>query len=303
MKNIFIFTILLFSMLKGIVMADSLRVVASIKPIHSIVSYIMHGVGKPSLLVKNNSSPHDYSLRPSDIIMLENADIIFWIGPNMETFLEKPLTSLNKTSNVIILSNCSNLHKILLYKRDKKLLKSYQHEKDINNYIYDMHLWLDPVNAKHMANVIAMELIKRDPNNQKKYEKNKQDFLTKLDKLDNSLSELLYSVQGKKIVVFHGAYRYFEHRYRINIIESIMPKSVLPGAKSFQRIKNLITSEDVSCVFYEPEFDPKMIRSITDGTDVAVAMLDPEGILLPAGPDLYFKLMTNLATSLKKNCL
>ncbi|MBY7649161.1 MAG: zinc ABC transporter [Candidatus Liberibacter europaeus] len=304
MKNIFILIIFSFFMC-NMAMANSLRVVASIKPVHSIVSSIMYGVGNPILLVKDNSSPHEYSLRPSDGIMLDNADLIFWIGSEIESFLEKPLSSFNKTSNIITLSNSPNLHKILLHKKKPSWLDFGNYKRgdhDHGSEIYDMHLWLDPTNTKHIAHVIAMELIKKDPYNQKVYEQNEKEFVVKLEKLDKLLYEILQPVLEQKIVVFHGAYHHFKSHYGINITESVMPRSVSPGAKSFRRIKDGIISGNVSCVFYEPEFDSKIIKSITDDTGVNVGILDPEGILLPAGPNLYFHLMEDLARSIAKKC-
>ncbi|ADR51883.1 zinc uptake ABC transporter [Candidatus Liberibacter solanacearum CLso-ZC1] len=296
MKNTLISFIFFFPLLCATSRASSLQVVASIKPIHSIVASIMNGVGKPSLLVKGNSSPHEYSLRPSDTMMLKNADIIFWLGSEMEFFLVKPLGYVDKQSNIITLSNSPNLHKITLPQKQQ----DHHHGGAV---VYDMHLWLAPINAKHMAHVIAQELIKNDPKNKEIYTKNEEDFGTKLDKLDKELHDILLPVQGKKIIVSHGAYRYFEKHYNLQIIDSIMPNTILLGAKSLQKIKDRIVSEKVSCLFYEPEFDSKIIQSIANNTGIIVGMLDPEGLLLPEGPDLYFQLLRNLSKSIAQNCI
>ena len=70
------------------------KVVVSIKPLHSLVSGVMEGVGEPNLLLEGNASVHVYSMRPSEVSMLQQAELFFWIGPQLETFLEKPLASL-----------------------------------------------------------------------------------------------------------------------------------------------------------------------------------------------------------------
>src|SRR5512134_3448441 len=77
------------------------RVVATIKPIHSLVAAVMQGVGEPRLLIAGGASPHTYQLKPSDARALQNADVIFWVGQDLERFLEKPLASLPKTARVI----------------------------------------------------------------------------------------------------------------------------------------------------------------------------------------------------------
>ena len=73
-----------------------IKVVATIKPIHSLASYLMDGVGKPDLIVDGYASPHGFALKPSHAKMIQNADIIFWVGEDIESFLEKPLKSIAK---------------------------------------------------------------------------------------------------------------------------------------------------------------------------------------------------------------
>ena len=70
------------------------EVVASVAPIHSLVAAVMAGVGEPKLLVPPGASPHAYSLRPSEARALAGADIVFRVGPGLETFLDKPLAAL-----------------------------------------------------------------------------------------------------------------------------------------------------------------------------------------------------------------
>ena len=71
-----------------------LEVVASIKPIHSLVAGVMEGDRAPGLIIEGRTSPHSYSLRPSDARRLQDADLVFWIGHSLEAFLKKPIESL-----------------------------------------------------------------------------------------------------------------------------------------------------------------------------------------------------------------
>ncbi|ACT57190.1 zinc ABC transporter substrate-binding protein [Candidatus Liberibacter asiaticus] len=293
MKNFLIILIFLFFILSSVARAGSLQVVVSIKPIHSIVSCIMQGIGTPALLVKGASSPHEYSLRISEAMMLENADIIFWLGAEMESFLVKPLHSLNKQSNVVTLSHSPDLHRILL--RDNH---SHFHDSEAD----DLHLWLNPLNVQYIAHVIAMELIKKDPRNKIIYEKNEEEFKNQLSQLDKELHSILQPVEKKKIIVFHEAYRYFASHYNLSIVTFPMSHSVFMGAASLRNIRSKIISDKISCLFYGPEFDSKIIRSITNDTGVMSAILDPEGMLIAEGPELYFQLMRSMSNSIAKNC-
>ena len=63
-----------------------IKVVTSIKPIHSLASYLMDGVGKPDLIVDGYASPHGFAMKPSHAKMLQNADLIFWVGEDLESF-------------------------------------------------------------------------------------------------------------------------------------------------------------------------------------------------------------------------
>ena len=66
------------------------KVVTSIKPLHSLVSGVMKGVGEPYLLIKGVASPHTFSLKPSDARELERARVIFWVGDVLAPGLERP---------------------------------------------------------------------------------------------------------------------------------------------------------------------------------------------------------------------
>ena len=77
------------------------RVVVTVKPLHSLVAGVMAGVGEPDLLIRGAGSPHTYSLKPSDAHLLENAQVVFWVGEPLETFLAKPLAALGARAHIV----------------------------------------------------------------------------------------------------------------------------------------------------------------------------------------------------------
>ena len=99
------------------------KVVASIKPIHSLVSYVMDGVGKPDVIVEGYNSPHGFSLKPSHAKMIENADLIIWVGEDLEAFLEKPLNTIAKKAVNIEIMNLSGIKKLKF--REKNIFESH----------------------------------------------------------------------------------------------------------------------------------------------------------------------------------
>ena len=95
-----------------------IKVVASIKPIHSLASYLMDGVGKPDLIVDGYSSPHGFALKPSHAKMLQEADIVFWVGEDMENFMVKPLNSIAKKAEKIELMEIKGINKLKFRERN-----------------------------------------------------------------------------------------------------------------------------------------------------------------------------------------
>jgi len=166
-----------------------------------------------------------------------------------------------------------------------------------------MHMWLDPVNAKAMAAEIEKTLAEADPDNAGAYKANLEALNKRLDDLDAKLAETVAPVKDKPFVVFHDAYQYFEHRYKVRVAGSItVSPEVLPGAERLSQIHAKIKELGATCVFAEPQFEPKLINVVIEGTPAKSGTLDPEAGTLDAGPDLYFQLMENIGTSLK-TCL
>nr|WP_295983801.1 zinc ABC transporter substrate-binding protein ZnuA [uncultured Agrobacterium sp.] len=298
-------------------------VVVSIKPIHSLVAAIMRGVGEPQLIVEGAASPHTYNLRPSNARKLEKADVVFWVGPGLEAFLEKPLEALASKATVVELEDAKGLEKLPF--REGGPFEAHDHgeeghedhadgeaahdhghdhgDHDHGHGAYDTHLWLDPANAKAMAQSIETALIAADAGNAATYQANTKKLIDDLDALDTELAETVKPIKDKPFIVFHDAYQYFEHRYGVKTAGSItVSPETLPGADRVKQMQEKVRQLGATCVFAEPQFEPKLISVITEGTAARSATLDPEAATLEPGPDLYFKLMRGIAGSLK-DCL
>ena len=282
-------------------------VVASIKPIHSLVAAIMDGVGKPDLIVEGAASPHTYSLKPSNARALEAAKVIFWVGPGMEAFLKKPLSALGSNAVIAELDKAPGIKKLKFREGGAFEADDDGDEPaaDAGNPAqqFDTHLWLDPMNAKAMAAEITTTLVAADPANALTYQGNQTALNDKLDALDREIVTALSPVKDKPFVVFHDAYQYFERRYGLRVAGSItVSPETIPGAARVAEIHDKVANLGATCVFAEPQFEPKLIDVVTEGTSAKSAVLDPEAATLKEGPELYFELMHGLVNSLK-NCL
>lgn len=297
---------ILLVLLPGVAQAAP-RVVASIPPVHSLVAGVMEGVGAPTLLVPPTASAHSYALRPSEARALQQADLVFWIGPAYETFLEKPLGALAQSGKLVRLQDAPGL--TLLEARGGGAWEAHAdhnhghaaHRAD--DHDVDGHMFLDPTNAKAMVAAIAAALSAADAENAARYRANADAVTARLDALDNELRSTLAPVRGKPFVVFHDAYQYFDQRYELNAVGSItVSPERQPGAARLQQLRRKIAGLKTVCVFAEPQFEPTLMQTVVEGTKARTGTLDYLGAALPPGPDAYFATMRALARSLT-DCL
>ncbi|MGY5799860.1 zinc ABC transporter substrate-binding protein ZnuA [Rhizobium hainanense] len=293
--------------------ADAPRVVVSIKPIHSLVAAIMQGVGTPDLIVDGAASPHTYAFKPSNARSLQEAQLVFWVGPGMEAFLQKPLASLGANATVVELDDAPGITKLKFREGgafephddgdEHEGNDDHAHGHDHDHGEFDTHLWLDPHNAKAMVAEITTSLVAADPANALTYEANQKALNDKLDALDTEIAATVAPVKDKPFIVFHDAYQYFERRYGVRVSGSItVSPETIPGAQRVAEIHSKVADLGATCVFAEPQFEPKLVNVVLEGTSAKSGVLDPEAATLPQGPDLYFDLMRGIASSLK-TCL
>ena len=462
-KNIFKFLALSISPL--IIMNNvnaEVKVVTTIQPLHSLISNVMGNKGKLNLILEGTASPHSFTLKPSHAKMLENADAIFWIDKDLESFLEKPLKSIPKKAKVIHLMDLSSLeiHKFREkniygghddhddhdkhgHKEDKhakhddhdkhghgegafewaglfelkagtynwsfskvdggyadpamkmviietkdihdseelaeKLLEAktsdnksngsvltakdisytlnFDESKNVTSFKveikkdgkyafftehmpfefeanehffkdksgndiepiaqepseggghhhghahahgeFDVHIWLDPNNAKVIVKEVANELASLDSKNSNFYKMNAKKTVEKLDNLINQIDK---SINKKaSFVTFHDAYQYFEKRFGVEALGALtINTDIQPGAKQIAEIKDLVEDKNIKCIFSEPQFNPKLINMISKSTGAKTGILDPLGSSYKPGKDLYFNLINDLYENLNK---
>ena len=314
-----------------------IKVVASIKPIHSLASYLMNGVAKPDLIVDGYATPHGFAMKPSHAKMLQNADLIFWVGEDMENFLEKPLGSIAKKAEKIELMQIKGLQVLKFRERNifddhddhghddhdkKEDHDSHAKKEDHDDHgkkedhddhgkkedhddherhahgEFDPHIWLDPINAKVILNEMVEHLIENDPKNEAKYKSNLDEALKDIDKLTiDVMTDLSNSVSS---IVFHDAYQYFEKRFNVNILGAFTVNTdVMPGAEQLAEIREIIEHDKVACVFSEPQFNPDIIKAVAKDMKIKTGVIDPLGATLNPGKDLYFSLIKNMSASFK----
>ncbi|MEG3638466.1 zinc ABC transporter substrate-binding protein ZnuA [Magnetococcus sp. PR-3] len=296
------------------------RVVVSIKPIHSLVSQIMNGVGQPSLLLDGAGSPHSYALRPSQAMQLRRADLVFWMGEDLETFLIKPLATLGQHAKQVSLAQTEGIKRLKNRPpnnwseqnetEDHKAHEDHDdhddhkaHEAHHDHGQWDVHIWLDPLQSIILVKSMAKHLSHIDPDHKTAYEQNTQKLIKDLIQLDQQLAAQLKPIQKRPYIVFHDAYHYFEDRYGLSSTGALtLNPEQKPSAKRVMQIRQTIQSTGAICLFSEPQFEPAMINALVRHSDIQTAELDPLGSQIPAGPTAYHTLLTTMANRLN-HCL
>ena len=288
-------------------------VAVSIRPLHSLAAGVMEGVGAPELIFKSGASPHGTSLRPSQARLLSRAGVVFWAGALLEPHLKKPLAAkagglvlaMHRSAGMLLLpirpAGLADFPSAGVKGRKEKQPGGAAGREGRDTF--DPHYWLDPRNARVMAAAMAEALAARDPRHAGAYRENAARMAGALEQLERELSVRLAPLAGRPYLVFHDAYPYFEERFGLGALGAIAPDaSGQIGARRITRLRRLIRSRRVKCVFSEPQFPARKIRVLTENTAIALGVLDPLGSGLKPGKALYFQMMRDMGESFRR-CL
>lgn len=286
------------------------KVIASIMPIHSIVSSVMGDIGSPELIYSGKNSEHSASLSTQQVSDLGKADVVFMNGGGLELKLGQISGSESVNGKKFFALTGAPGIKTLKIREggafeaddDEEMPATTDDQYEFAKK-YNVHIWLDPENTKAMTKAIAAELSRIDPEHAKTYNSNAEAYLASLDQLEADISAETKSIRGKPFIVFHDAYPYFEKRFGLEALGSISDANAAsPSAKRLKEIRDKIAATNALCVFREPQFDAKFVRIAMEGTKAKPGVLDPMGYDVTPGPKAYEEMMRNLAKS-ARDCL
>ncbi|MBC1185851.1 zinc ABC transporter substrate-binding protein ZnuA [Kluyvera sichuanensis] len=282
-------------------------VVASLKPLGFIASAIADGVTETQVLLPDGASEHDYSLRPSDAKRLQNADLVVWIGPEMEAFMDKSSQSIPDNKKVTI-AQLDGVKPLLMKGADDDDHDgadgddhdhAHGEKGDAHHHHgeYNMHLWLSPEIARLSAVAIHDKLVELMPQSRARLDANLKDFEANLAATDKQVASELAPVKGKGYFVFHDAYGYYEKHYGLTPLGhfTVNPE-IQPGAQRLHQIRTQLVEQKATCVFAEPQFRPAVVESVARGTSVRMGTLDPLGTNIKLSKESYPAFLTQLAT-------
>ena len=279
------------------------RVATDIPPVHSLVSQVMGELGTPKLIIPPGTSPHGYAMRPSEAQALQAADVVFWMGQDLTAWFGRAIKALATNATTVALSESKDL--IRHPYRTTNTFDTHAHDEREGESEHDAtakidpHLWLDPDNALIFLDVIATTLARLDAIHADTYLTNAAQAKAALEALKSELNATVQPIRGRPFIVFHDAYHYFEHRFDVEAAGSVsIGDASSPGPARIAAIRGKVQTLGATCVFSEPQFEPKLIATIIEKTAARSGILDPVGATLKPGPNQYSQLLRHLAHSL-----
>ena len=279
-----------------LIQAKEIKLLTSIKPLQLIATAIQQDIAQPDVLVPVGTSPHHYALRPNDLQRINNADLFYWIGPDMEIFLTK--TIKNRTNETVAIETLPEIQ-LKHFSDNPEQHDNHDHEHGAGQV--DPHLWLSPKNANIVASKMVEDLIKLDPENMQKYQQNLKLFQEQLNKTDKQIKTQLSQIKLKPYFVVHETYDYFENHYGIQHDGVFsLNSSILPGIRQITEMKERLKKTGESCIFYEPPIKPKLINTLSQGLNVNSYMLDAMGAEITVNSNGYPNLLLEIANQLQQ---
>ncbi|KAF1070119.1 MAG: High-affinity zinc uptake system protein ZnuA [Pseudomonas citronellolis] len=283
------------ALLASAVVRADVSVLTSIKPLQLIAAAIQDGAGSPDVLLPPGASPHSYALRPSDVRRLRSAQLFYWIGPDMEVFLDKPLSERQGVS--VAVQSLAGIHLRKFVNFETMTHADYEdHDHDHRPGTVDAHLWLLPANAQVIAARMAEDLAIADPTNASRYQANLKAFDERMEQFDARLKPRLQPLAGKPYFVFHEAFDYFEEAYGLRHAGVFaVSADVQPGARHVAAMRAQLQKAGPACIFSEPPIRPRLADTLSAGLPVRLAELDDLGMGVKVDAQGYEHLLGNLA--------
>ncbi len=268
--------------------ADYFNVVVSIKPVHSIVAGLMKDIGKPQLLIDGEQTPYNFALDKTHHEKLQQANLLIWVGPELETSLVSVVSSLHPDARVIELLSNDNM----------KILSSRH-----NPNVRDPFFWLDYRNILILVDELTRLFIEIDPQRSHVYSRNRLEMLKPLLKIDK---EYEYSYRGMTVgtvIQYFDMLQYFEQAYALNSLGYVRTSLSEPiTGKTLLTLHGKIRNHRVNCLLTDKSLPAEYAGMLYEAGNINTAELDVFGTHFEPGEDLYLKLM-EFNTGAIRDCL
>ncbi|WP_198248612.1 MULTISPECIES: zinc ABC transporter substrate-binding protein ZnuA [Gilliamella] len=288
--------------INGFILDANADIISSVKPIAFIAQAVSDGVTNTDILLPDGASPHTYSLKPSDLAKIKTAELIIWVGEDLETFMPTVLKSIDKNKQIELMDipTIKSLLRTSTNNHDQQETHSHNNDSDHDHHgEYDEHIWLSPKIAKEIAQAVHDKLITIYPDKKDIIDENLNGFTVKLAETEQNIAKKLINVQNNGYFVFHDAYGYFESQFGLKNLGSFtINPAVQPGVQTVYAIKRELKEHQAVCIFREPQFSPAVIEKIVNGTDVRIGELNPLGTDITLSKNAYSQFLLRLTQQL-----
>ncbi|HET6784684.1 MAG TPA: zinc ABC transporter substrate-binding protein [Erysipelotrichaceae bacterium] len=240
---------------------DKLNVIVTLFPQYDMVRSIAQDKVNVSLLLPAGVEPHAYEPTPSTLIEINQSDLFIYTSDIMETWISHVFQDLTDKGPVVV---------------DSSIGVSLLTHSDEDGEEYDPHFWLDPINTKIMVSNVLKGLIQIDPDNTEFYQTNADEYLSKLDELDDAYVDLFSRVKTNKLIYGgHFAFGYLSSRFNIDILSPYSGYSpdAEPSVSSLSELLDTMNTYEIKVIFYEELIDPKIARIISEQTNATIDVL------------------------------
>jgi zinc transport system substrate-binding protein len=252
-----------------------LTVLASIPPLGLLAKSIVGDQAHVDVLLDQQASAHHYALSIADRQQLASADMVLWVGEDLEGFLAKPVQQRLAKGGAVVTA----MHIPSIDWPDSDGSgggHDHHHDHDHDHGEHDPHIWLNPLNNIMIIDAFVEKLVRIDPRNANLYRDNAEKHKAQLQALDKSIMTVLSPLQNVPFIVAHPAYTHFVHRYHLQQLHFI---TVTPerssGAKHLIALRKL---KQVECVFNDYGVRNAKAEQLARDLNVSIGTLDPLGI-------------------------
>lgn len=281
-------------------LAEPPRVLVSIAPLHSLVAQVMEGVAEPELVYEASQSPHSSAMTPRQLKAVVEADLLFWIGPELETALARLLPRLSENAQAFELHDFDAGMTLLPMRETLFSVPGTGDDHGHDHGDIDPHVWLSLDNAQRFVGFVEARLIEQDPDNRDRYRSNAEQARVGLDTLGEQLNDRLSTSRDTPYILFHDGFQYFEHDQNLNGLGAlVLNPDIPPGPRTIARLRDLAAPLERVCLFREPQYSERWLMPLVDNLDKAtLGTIDPLGQLSEPGTGLYADMMLRLASDL-----
>lgn len=281
-------------------LAEPPRVLVSIAPLHSLVAQVMDGVAEPELVYEASQSPHSSAMTPRQLKAVVEADLLFWIGPELETALARLLPRLSENAQAFELHDFDAGMTLLPMRETLFSVPGTGDDHGHDHGYLDPHIWLSLDNARLFVDFVEARLMEWDPDNRDRYQSNAEQARTRLVALGDQLDARLSSSRDTPYILFHDGFQYFEHDQNLKGLGAlVLNPDIPPGPRTISRLRDLAAPLERVCLFREPQYSERWLMPLVDNLDKAtLGTIDPLGQLSEPGTGLYADMMLRLASDL-----